>query len=235
MIRRRAVEAFFITQRLNPFLLRQDKIASANGVEEERKPQMATYITLMNFTDQGIRNVKDSAKRAEAFKEAAMRLGVTVKDIYWTLGQYDIVATVEGPDDPSVTALGLALGALGNVHTQTPGAEYAKWISRNGRSHCYGIWRNGIPRTTRCPPSSRSEPVVRIASRHPERVPTLQSIGADINDEAAVAAVVAGAYGMVNAVSLYLERGTETFHALHVIAAERLARQAQRAGVERLV
>jgi NADH dehydrogenase len=58
---------------------------------------------------------------------------------------------------------------------------------------------------------------------------------ADINDEAAVAAAVAGAYGVVNAVSLYLERGTETFHALHVKAAERLARQAQRAGVEHLV
>jgi uncharacterized protein with GYD domain len=80
---------------------------------------MATYITLMNFTDQGIRNVKDSTKRAEAFQEAAKRLGVTVKEIYWTLGQYDIVATVEGPDAPSVTALGLSLGAMGNVHTQT--------------------------------------------------------------------------------------------------------------------
>ena len=82
---------------------------------------------------------------------------------------------------------------------------------------------------------------VRIASRHPERVPSasrgaaLQSIRADINDEAAVAAAVDGAYGVVNAVSLYRERGTETFHALHVKAAERLARQAQRAGVERLV
>ena len=80
---------------------------------------MATYITLMKFTGQGIRNVKDSVKRAEAFKEEAKKLGVTVTDIYWTLGQYDIVATVEGPDDPSVTALGLSLGALGNVQTQT--------------------------------------------------------------------------------------------------------------------
>ena len=77
----------------------------------------------------------------------------------------------------------------------------------------------------------------RIAARHPERVPSpsegsaLQSKRADINDEDAVAAAVAGAYGVVNAVSLYRERGTETFHA----AAERLARQAQRAGVERLV
>ncbi len=83
--------------------------------------------------------------------------------------------------------------------------------------------------------------LVRIASRHPERVPSfsggaaLQAIRADINGEAAVAAAVAGAYGAVNAVSLYCERGTETFHALHVKAAERLARQAQRAGLARLV
>jgi uncharacterized protein YbjT (DUF2867 family) len=81
---------------------------------------------------------------------------------------------------------------------------------------------------------------VRTASRHPERISSpkgsaLQPIRADIKDEAAVAAAVDGAYGVVNAVSLYRERGTETFHALHVKAAERLARQAQRAGVERLV
>jgi uncharacterized protein YbjT (DUF2867 family) len=82
---------------------------------------------------------------------------------------------------------------------------------------------------------------VRIASRHPERIPSpsewsaLQSIRADISDEAAVAAAVAGAHGVVNAVSLYREHGTETFHALHVKAAERLARQTQRAGVEKLV
>jgi uncharacterized protein YbjT (DUF2867 family) len=82
---------------------------------------------------------------------------------------------------------------------------------------------------------------VRIASRHPERVPgpsegsALRSIRADINDQAAVAAAVAGAYGVVNAVSLYRERGTETFHALHVKAAQRLARHARQAGVERLV
>jgi uncharacterized protein YbjT (DUF2867 family) len=81
---------------------------------------------------------------------------------------------------------------------------------------------------------------VRIASRHPDRAPshsagiTLDSIFADVNDERSVAAAVAGAYGVVNAVSLYVERGTETFHAVHVDAAERLARQAYRAGVERL-
>ncbi|MGA7324585.1 MAG: GYD domain-containing protein [Rhodomicrobium sp.] len=80
---------------------------------------MATYIVLADFTEQGIRNVKDTVKRAEAFKEAAGKFGVTVKELYWTLGRHDLAVTVEGPDDPSVTALGLALGALGNVRTQT--------------------------------------------------------------------------------------------------------------------
>ena len=80
---------------------------------------MATYILLANFTEQGIRSVKETLKRAEAFKEAAGKFGVKVKDLYWTLGRYDLVVTVEGPGDQAVTALGLALGSLGNVRTQT--------------------------------------------------------------------------------------------------------------------
>jgi uncharacterized protein with GYD domain len=80
---------------------------------------MATYIVLANFTDQGVRNAKDSTKRADAFKELAKASGATVKDIYWTLGQYDIVATVDAPDDMVVTALGLTLAKGGNVRTQT--------------------------------------------------------------------------------------------------------------------
>src|SRR5690242_13168499 len=84
---------------------------------------------------------------------------------------------------------------------------------------------------------------VRIASRHPARGkrrlgpddPQLQSVKADIHDEPAVAEAVAGAYGVVNAVSLYLERGQESFHSVHVEAAQRVAAQAHQAGVERLV
>ena len=84
---------------------------------------------------------------------------------------------------------------------------------------------------------------VRIASRHPDRGtdlfalddPQLQSVEADINDEQSVARALAGAYGAVNAVSLYIEHGTETFHSLHVECAQRLATQACQAGVERLV
>ena len=80
---------------------------------------MATFIMLGSFTDQGIRSVKDTTKRADAFKELAKGSGVTVKDIYWTLGQYDLVAIAESPDDTTMTALGLALGKSGNVRTQT--------------------------------------------------------------------------------------------------------------------
>ncbi len=80
---------------------------------------MATYIMLASFTDQGIRNVKDTTKRADAFRELAKGSGATVKDIYWTLGQFDIVAIADAPDETVMTALGLALGKSGNVRTQT--------------------------------------------------------------------------------------------------------------------
>ena len=58
-------------------------------------------------------------KRAQAFKDLAKSAGVTVNDLFWTLGQYDIVAVADAPDDMTVTALGLALGKSGNVRTQT--------------------------------------------------------------------------------------------------------------------
>ena len=80
---------------------------------------MATFIVLTNFTDQGIRNVKDSAKRADAVKEMAKKFGVTTKEFFWTLGSHDVVAIFEAPDDASMTAFGLAIGSAGNVRTQT--------------------------------------------------------------------------------------------------------------------
>ncbi len=80
---------------------------------------MATYIALMKFTDQGIRSVKDTVKRAEAYKEAAKKSGVTVKETFWTTGRYDVVSIVEAADDVAATALALSLGATGNLHTET--------------------------------------------------------------------------------------------------------------------
>ncbi len=80
---------------------------------------MATYIVLTTFTDQGIRNAKDTTKRADAVRELAKKFGVTAREFFWTLGSYDVVAIFEAPDDSSMTALGLAIGAQGNVRTQT--------------------------------------------------------------------------------------------------------------------
>ncbi|MDR3454096.1 MAG: GYD domain-containing protein [Rhodoferax sp.] len=80
---------------------------------------MVTYIALSNFTDQGIRTIKDSTKRADAVKEAAKKFGATMTQIYWTLGKYDLVAIIEAPDDASATAFALAIGAAGNVRMQS--------------------------------------------------------------------------------------------------------------------
>jgi uncharacterized protein with GYD domain len=80
---------------------------------------MATFVVLGSFTDQGIRNIKESPKRSDAFKAMAQKAGCKVKDLYWTLGHYDIVTIVEAPDAATVTSLGLAIGALGNVRTET--------------------------------------------------------------------------------------------------------------------
>ena len=80
---------------------------------------MATYVVLSSFTDHGIKNAKNSPKRAEAFRQMARSFGATVKDIFWTQGRYDIVAVIEAPDELSATALNLSLSALGNIRTES--------------------------------------------------------------------------------------------------------------------
>jgi uncharacterized protein with GYD domain len=80
---------------------------------------MPSFIMLANFTDQGVRGVKDTTKRYDAFKEMIQKSRVTIKDIYWTLGHYDTVAICDAPDDETATAAFLRLGSAGNVRTQT--------------------------------------------------------------------------------------------------------------------
>jgi uncharacterized protein with GYD domain len=79
---------------------------------------MATYIVLNTFTEQGIRTIRETTNRADAVREMARKFGVTVKDIYWTLGEYDVVAIFEAADEASITAFSLAIGQAGNVRTQ---------------------------------------------------------------------------------------------------------------------
>jgi uncharacterized protein with GYD domain len=80
---------------------------------------MATYIALVDWTEQGVRNFKDSVDRYESARSQFESMGVTFKDIYWTLGTHDIVAVMEAPDDETLSAALLALGSQGNVRTTT--------------------------------------------------------------------------------------------------------------------
>ena len=80
---------------------------------------MATYILLASYTEQGIKGIKDTVKRTDAVRDLAKKAGLTMKESYWTLGQYDVVAVFEAPDDESMTAFSLSVARLGNVKTQT--------------------------------------------------------------------------------------------------------------------
>jgi uncharacterized protein with GYD domain len=80
---------------------------------------MATFITTIKFTEQGVQGIHESPKRAAAFKAAAKKMGVKVRDIYWTLGYFDGVLIFDAPDDETATAAMLHLSAQGNVHTTT--------------------------------------------------------------------------------------------------------------------
>jgi uncharacterized protein with GYD domain len=79
---------------------------------------MASYIMLNTLTDQGVRNIRDTANRAESAREMAKLYGVTVKDLFWTLGQYDTVGIYEAADEAAMTAFALAINQAGNVRTQ---------------------------------------------------------------------------------------------------------------------
>lgn len=79
---------------------------------------MVTFIVLANFTDQGIRSVRDTTKRADQVKELGQKFGVNMKSIYWTQGQFDLVIQCEAEKDENMAAFGLAVGSAGNVRMQ---------------------------------------------------------------------------------------------------------------------
>jgi uncharacterized protein with GYD domain len=80
---------------------------------------MATFITTIKFTQQGIKGIDETTKRAAALKAVAKKMGVKVTNTYWTMGDHDGVLIFEAPDDETATTLLLHLGASGNVHTST--------------------------------------------------------------------------------------------------------------------
>ncbi len=80
---------------------------------------MAKHIMLINYTQKGIANIKESPNRAEAARGLARECGAEMTDLYLTMGEYDLVAIVEAPSDDAVAKFALALGSLGNVRTKT--------------------------------------------------------------------------------------------------------------------
>ncbi len=93
---------------------------------------MATYLMLLNWTDQGIRNVKESPKRLDAAKKLAKDRGGEIKTVYMTHGSFDLAVVVEMPNDEKLASLVLKFGSMGNVRTTTLKAysedEYRKII-----------------------------------------------------------------------------------------------------------
>ena len=93
---------------------------------------MATYISLINFTQKGIENIKESPDRLDQAKEAYRAAGAEIKEFYLTMGHYDAVSVFEAPSDEVVARLALAIGAGGSIRTETlrafPEGEYRKVI-----------------------------------------------------------------------------------------------------------
>ena len=80
---------------------------------------MPTYVALMNWTDQGVRNVRDTVHRREQADALADKHGAKIEQVYWTVGPYDLVTILQAPDDESATAMLLELGTGGNLRTTT--------------------------------------------------------------------------------------------------------------------
>jgi uncharacterized protein with GYD domain len=80
---------------------------------------MATYVTLYSFTEQGLRNIKDTVTRAEAAKEAGAAIGIKLREIIWTQGMYDVIAITEAPDEVSGSAFLLNIVKAGNLRALT--------------------------------------------------------------------------------------------------------------------
>ena len=94
---------------------------------------MPTYISLLRYTQQGIKNIKDAPSRLDAAKDAFKKAGADIKAFYLVMGQYDAVVISEAPDDESAAKLALLIGSLGNVQTETLRAftevEYRKLVA----------------------------------------------------------------------------------------------------------
>jgi len=92
---------------------------SKSKLTSETEKAKPTYISLVKFTEKGIQNAKDTTKRLDAWAAKVQSMGVTIKQMYWTLGEYDQVCIFEAPDDETAASVLLAADMLGNIRSQT--------------------------------------------------------------------------------------------------------------------
>jgi uncharacterized protein with GYD domain len=111
----------------HPFTIHRPIFANRT---EDRMPM---FICSLNWTEQGIRSVKDAPKRAQAARDLAKKVGVEIKEVYMTSGDNDLLVIVDTPNGDNVAKFALALGSQGNVRTRTvrawPQSEFQKLIS----------------------------------------------------------------------------------------------------------
>ena len=118
----------------------EEKQATANPIESKSKPISVsekikpTYLSLVRFTDKGIQGAKQTTQRLSAWAAKVQSMGVTIKQMYWTLGEYDQVCIFEAPDDETAASVLLAADMLGNIRSQTmrafTAAEMDKILAR---------------------------------------------------------------------------------------------------------
>ena len=130
---------------------------------------MPTFMMSLNWTDQGIRAVKDSPKRSEAARELAKKVGVEIKHLYLTSGDSDLVIFVEAPSGDNVAKFALAVSSLGNVRTRTSrawsadniGSSFPSYLNRRRRR------THVIPALFHTAPTGSTSTAVRGATRAP--------------------------------------------------------------------
>jgi uncharacterized protein with GYD domain len=107
--------------------------AAASVMSQQTEDHMPTFILSLNWTDQGIRSVKDAPKRSAAARDLAKKLGIEIQQIYLTSGASDLVVIVDAPSGDNVAKFALVTSAIGNVRTSTARAwtesEFMKLIS----------------------------------------------------------------------------------------------------------
>jgi uncharacterized protein with GYD domain len=81
--------------------------------------EMVTYVGLLSFTEKGIQGIKDTTKRAAAARETAKKLGVTMREVLWTMGKYDVVCVLEAEDEQALAAFNLATAMQGNLRSHS--------------------------------------------------------------------------------------------------------------------